>query len=347
MLKYNKISEYSYQILYLFTNDNFYHEDIIQEAKIYEQLNSCISICDLYKPLRLKEIDYLLESNDLRNYNIAFDHLYECVNSDCSFNRNNTCIRTKFEKKVSTYLIDKFDINVLFYNSYMLLQELNMILQNKNHISEIHLVDIYYQSIGARDEYCPGKNYNRIEESLFQFMQFLKINNVQSKVYLHVNPIQFTNCGFFNKCIDLILGIDMYYNCDMGIMKKYEIEFIAEKLLKNDGKLIICQNFEDQMEISEYIINPCHKLELTELTDYVQKKYYWKYRFENILSKIYYPMILFGLYISFIINPCHKLELTELTDYVQKKYYWKYRFENILSKIYYPMILFGLYISFI
>src|SRR3984885_11337839 len=133
MLKYNKISEYSYQILYLFTNDNFYHEDIIQEAKIYEQLNSCIC--------------------------------------------------TKFEKKVSTYLIDKFDINVLFYNSYMLLQELNMILQNKNHISEIHLVDIYYQSIGARDEYCPGKNYNRIEESLFQFMQFLKINNVQSKVY--------------------------------------------------------------------------------------------------------------------------------------------------------------------
>lgn len=235
------------------------------------------------------------------------NYISECCDPTCVYFRGKTNIRERFEKKIVELAFDKDNIKILFYGSYFLYQELQILHLIGHKISEIHLTDYAYENF---------MDNNDLILCFEQFLSYIKENKLNIRVYVHSDPNKLKNSIYFKRRFDIVCGIDIDYilgnNDNRPIIKE-----ISRNTLRIDGTMCVSQNCLDQVDLSCYGIMDNGDISLNITTDFVKEPYYYKYILINIYSKLYYPF-------SF--------------DY-------PFSFRNPFSS-YYPVNLLGLAISF-
>jgi hypothetical protein len=235
--------------------------------------------------------------DDIRNLTklaSPYDYIEECSDDKCIYSRSISTIRTLFEKRITNFSKNKDKLNVLFIGSYMLLQELKILMMLKNNISEIHLADNAYKEFNS----SPTNKYNILFK---QFFNFVRDHNLTTKIYVHTNPLDLCNSVIFKQRFDIIAGIDFDYADQNHLINRENIKKIASITLKTNGRLFISQHFQDMVDISEYEYDSNNNINIVRVTDLAKNKYYLKYMSENIFEKFVYPLLITGMITSIII----------------------------------------------
>ncbi|XWV24503.1 putative ORFan [Tupanvirus deep ocean] len=233
------------------------------------------------------------KKDDLNNVS-TFKHITECSDPDCAYTRNKTNIRDHFEKRI-VGASNKFkNLKILFYGSFLLYQELKLVLLLNGHISEVHFTDYAYKNILTNND----MNYVAAFEEFFKFLNSKKIN---IKVYIHTDPDKLATSLIFRRRFDIICGIDIDYvkgnTNNRPIMKK-----IAENTLSINGLMYVSQNYIDQMDLCCYEISSDGKIKLTHTEDFVKDNYYQKYWVQSLMDKIKYPIAFIGVMCGFLLS---------------------------------------------
>ncbi len=236
--------------------------------------------------LNLKRNSDLL-SNDYTMIS-QFEHITECCDPTCIYTRYKTTVREKFEEKIVKSCEHKTNLKFLFYGSFLLYQELKLILLLADQLSEIHFTDYAYEDLASKDD------DNRYILALSEFMSFIHKEKINVRVYVHTNPDKITQSTILRRRFDIICGIDIDYTNgetnNRPIMKK-----IAEHTLKINGKMLMSQHFIDQVDLCCYEISSKGFVQLIKTEDYVKPSYYNKYWYQNILCKLDFANSLVGL----------------------------------------------------
>ncbi|XWV25735.1 putative orfan [Tupanvirus soda lake] len=232
------------------------------------------------------------ENTDLDNVS-TFKHISECSDPDCAYTRNKTNIREHFEKKIIGASNKFKNLKILFYGSFLLYQELKLVLLLNNHISEVHFTDYAYKNISTNNDI----NYVAAFE---EFMKFINSKKMDIKVYIHSDPDKLANSLMFKRRFDIICGIDIDYvkgNVNnRPIMKK-----IAENTLGINGLMYVSQNYIDQIDLCCYEISNDGKIVLVNTEDFVKDDYYQKYWLQSIMDKVKYPLAFIGAICSIVV----------------------------------------------
>jgi hypothetical protein len=292
MLQFNIIEESSYRVL---TYRKKPHKNNIIHTKNLNQQ---------YEPIFSNQFSKLsgnIDTNHIRDSgfdyavanNIKFCHVSECSDSDCVYSREKTNIRERFENKILNIAQKKNNIKILFYGSFLLYQELRILLLLGNKISEIHLTDYAYKNfLNNKDE-----SYILV---FSEFIRYVESHKWNIKFYIHSDPDKLKNSIIFQRRFDIVCGIDIDYvkgnTNNRPIMKD-----IAENTLKINGVMFMSQHNLDQVDLCRYEITCNGKIKLVSTEDFVKKEYYLKYMAQDMLCKLYYPFSFIGLFFSAII----------------------------------------------
>ena len=224
-----------------------------------------------------------------------FKHISECIDPKCVYTRNLTNIRERFEKKIVEKSNKNTKLNILFYGSFLLYQELKLILILKHQLAEVHFTDYAYKNI------LTNRNDNYVD-AFTELMEFINVQNLNIKMYIHTDPDKLVDSLMFHKRFDIICGIDIDYshgnNNNRPIMKN-----IAKNTLRNIGVMYLSQHNLDQVDLCCYEIASDGNVVLTSTEDFVKPDYYNKYWIQSLFDKLQYPINFIGLaYSAFLIN---------------------------------------------
>jgi hypothetical protein len=220
------------------------------------------------------------DDNDTKQNTVTaeFKYVTECEDPTCIYTRNKTKIREKFEEKIFDSCQKKRNLKILFYGSFLLYQELKIILLLADQISEIHFTDYAYKNI--------LKNKN--EQLIFafdEFMQYIYKEKINVQVYIHTNPERICESHTLRRRFDVVCGIDIDYA--KGVTNNRPImRRIAEHALKIDGKMFLSQHNIDQLDLCCYKITAQGNIKLVRTEDYVKAEYYKKYWLQNLAKKL-------------------------------------------------------------
>jgi len=224
-------------------------------------------------------------SKNIKNLN----HISECSDSNCVYFRPKFNTRDRFEKKIYQQTVGKTNIKILFYGSFLLYQELNILFLLGDKISELHFTDYAYKQILEEN--------NETNKYLLAFNEFTDLVhkiNPHSRIYVHTNPDELIASTMFQRRFDIICGIDIDYTQNntnnRPIMKQ-----IANTTLKIDGIMIMSQHNLDQVDLCHYEIMENGIIKLIYTEDFVKNPYYNLYKTKYMLGYLYYPLNLFGL----------------------------------------------------
>lgn len=216
----------------------------------------------------------------------VFNYIRECTDQYCIYTRAKTNIRIRFEDKI-TASDNKAGLNILFYSSYLLQQELTLITKLKHKINEVHFTDIAYHDLINN---CNSDIYRAFAE----FCYYIQVEDYDIRIYVHCDPHVLTISPNFSRRMDIICGIDIdyiYHNMDnRDIMKK-----IAFNTMKIDGYMIISQNNMDLVDLCRYELDSNGDVMITHTEDFVKPGYYRNYWIQYILDKLKYPVAIGGL----------------------------------------------------
>ena len=242
---------------------------------------------------RLSEWDTLR----LQITNIDLDHIIECSQYCCMYNRSKFRTRAHFEEKIKEVINNinsknNRKVNIMFYNSYLLYQELKIILLHHDKIGDIHLFDMAYKQFELDDN-------NKYHLCFEQFLSTLNLNGIFNKVIIHTNQSTFTKTQLMEKKIDLIGAIDI--DSVYGIIERKDIKDISKHLLNDNGSVVISQNFTDQLDICHYKIDTCRTVNIEKTNDYVKPEFYKIQLLKYLLDWFIHPLFFFN-FIFYVYN---------------------------------------------
>lgn len=222
----------------------------------------------------------------------------ECSDPTCIYSRKYTNLRDRFEKKIFMSVINKNKISILFYGSFLLYQELNILKLIGDKISEIHITDYAYK--------------NFLEDNKTQFIDaFLALSKhvlsrkLDINIYVHCDPEKLINNLTFRRRLDIICGIDIDYS--FGVTDNRPVmKAIAENTLKIDGIMYLSQHNLDQVDLCRYELAEFGRINLVQTDDFVKPDYYIKYKLNDILQRTLYYLNIFvplSLSLAFYGNP--------------------------------------------
>lgn len=219
---------------------------------------------------------------------IASKYITECSNNDCIYNRNKTKLRQKFQNKIIKFANNKKNIKILFFGSFLLLQELIITRLLNKKVTEVHFVDYAY------------KNFLKDNIFIATFTEFIDWTikyDLDIKIYIHTNPEHLIISTFCKKRFDIISGIDFYSETvyDDNCIKK-----IAINTLNETGMMFLSQNRLNLIDILCYQIRHKH-IELVKAVDYLKTEYYYSYKSQYLLAQLLRPYNFFIIVIPFLI----------------------------------------------
>lgn len=219
-----------------------------------------------------------------------FNYISECSDPRCVYTRKKTNMRERFENKILKRAQKKHNIKILFFGSFLLLQELKILLLINDRVSEVHLTDYAYQNFLY-------KNDNSYIMAFKEFIEFIKKQKWNINVYVHSDPEELKNSIMFQRRFDIICGIDIDYS--KGKLDNRPImKMIAENTLKIDGIMYVSQHNLDQVDLCQYRIENNGKIKLINAEYFVKKEYYVKYMLQNLFYKLYHTFSFTGLFFS-------------------------------------------------
>lgn len=224
-----------------------------------------------------------LDNDDAKQFN----YITECSDPTCVYTRDKTVVRDKFEEKIVNFCQKKTNLKFLFYGSFLLYQELKIILLLADQVSEIHFTDYAYKDMLT--------NNNRYILAFNEFMEYIHREKINIRVYIHTDPDKIYKSTILRRRFDIVCGIDIDYTKgninNRPIMKK-----IAEHVLKIDGQMYLSQHSLDQVDLCCYEISSKGIIQLIRTEDYVKKKYYNKYWCQNLVQKIRFAHSFVGIF---------------------------------------------------
>jgi hypothetical protein len=221
----------------------------------------------------------ILVKSSMHNY------ISECTDNRCVYTRNISRLRTIYESKIISFCKNKQKINILFYGSHKLLQEVVILEKIYNSIDEIHLVDSAYEK------------FSEFVHTFRYFTNRIYSLNPNIKIYIHYDLSLLLNDTNMSNKIDIIGGIDIDYvhNKFNHFEHRNCIVMTAKKILKATGLMILSQHFFDLVDISEYRFNYENKLVPCVISEYVKplfydilKKYSIQTKSCNLIRKVYH-----------------------------------------------------------
>jgi hypothetical protein len=280
---------------------------------------------ELYKDNRLKTLYQSLSKGTIPK--IPFNVLYECYDPQCIYSRHVSHIRTIMEEKMvhlSKKLTENKKINVLFFSSYLLLQEIKIILSMGKMINEVHITDYTYKKLFNTDS---GNIYYL---GILQFLLVLNYYQIKPELYVHTDPKKIKKLDWMKNRLDLIFGVDIddinhpcYYT--RNLILSLSIFGLREK-----GKILISQNFLDLVDITIYSKNHEY-MKIIDVEHYV-KLSFWKHFLRNNII-----FILMGiLFLLSFLNQSYGLFLISLMMSLvgiifQRKYFFYKKIRHIKS----------------
>lgn len=231
----------------------------------------------------LTESNTFLQKETLHTLKNKYKNIKECSDPICKFNRQYTNIREIFEKKIMEDVKKKNFINILFYASYLLWQEVTILLPIIEKVKEIHLFDIAYA-----DLFSSKVNNLNNKDCLLAINQFVHLvknlkNNID--IYVHTDPTYLKTGFLFKRRFDIVCGIDMDFfkgNFDYFSLLKE----IASHSLKINGSLYQSQSKIDLLEISKYKISFKGFLIIDSIEHFVFETFYLIYRLNVFAYKL-------------------------------------------------------------
>lgn len=290
----------------------------------------------------------LIDLSGLISEFYTLKYLHEC---DCdTYSRKVNNFRQLHAKKIYCEVEKKQNVKILFYNCYLLLHELYIILSIHEYVDEIHLTDNIYSNIFNSDYVTNISGYIDVREleninlenntnariilALFEFLSIIKKHNVNSKIYIHINPNKIIKDTFYYHYFDVISAIDFLDNNEYYVthenVKNKNISFIHNifGIVSTIDIIQQCEIYKFMMVLLKHNAVSVIGINSYEISDirciyifrYNEINCGLSYEIENYILKNYYTNIATKLVISFfsIIYSCvHKLEY--LLDY--DKYY--------------------------
>lgn len=214
--------------------------------------------------------------NSSKMLNNCFQYIRECHNEDCVYNRKLTTLREKYQDKILKLVNEKTNIKILFFGSFLLLQELIILVLLGNRVSEVHFSDYAYAN------FLKNKTFTM---AFAEFLEHTINHNLNVKIYIHSNPEQLKNSKFCKERFDIISGID-FDDGALGNIKN--IKEIASNTLKKNGIMLLSQNREDLVDISYYQIKN-NRISLIKIVEYIKPQYYYYYWLQYQLMQLLRP----------------------------------------------------------
>lgn len=269
----------------------------------YHQINESSFLLELTnsEPIRMT-IDELSDPKRINKINMAhydstydlvknpidpMDHIYECSLPLCIFTRTDTNIRERFEKKIIDFARNRNHIKILFFSSFMLFQELKILMMLNTHIDEIHFTDYAYHD-------WKNESDNKYHIAFKQFMQFIRSNRLKTSVIVHLVPDLLRTSHMWHKQFDIIAGIDIdvIISESRGHFRNRKIiTDMASVALKSDGMMCVSQHFKDLVDLSHYAISKNATI-LKNIDMFVKPPYYKKYLLQSWLMLLIHPYVL-------------------------------------------------------
>lgn len=279
MAKYHDLGNRSMQIVIEENTDN--------DTNIYFDYLRRIKIDDLNDVQRLENLfsshEKHTNTQTIPNIpNFPLDHIYECANTNCIFSRRNTKLRTIYENKLLAHVKNSNNVNILFYGSYMLFQELKIIMSCGNKLKEIHFTDTVYKNFST-------DSYNKFNIAFCQLSSYIKSHGIDAKIYLHRDPNILKRNKYLSGRFDIISGIDVDFSTHTHNNRDLILE-IAKNTLKIDGKILISQAFVDMVDIALYQMDANNNLYEAFADEFVRPHFYNRYYFENKVGKALYVL---------------------------------------------------------
>lgn len=228
-----------------------------------------------------------------------FKYISECNSVNCIYNRSLTNIRSKFESVVLN-LSNKSNIKILFYGSFMLYQELQIIMKLKNRLKEIHFTDAMYSNMFNEDEnyFYKKPTDNKYISAFSELLFYLSNNKIFVPIYIHTDPSKLAYTEFFKKRFDYVVGIDIDYIYPGNKIDNFDImKNISINTIIDSGHMVISQNFKDLVDISIYKKNN-KSIQLLKSYMYIKKEYILKNRIIRLFKKSQFSLSVLGLTLS-------------------------------------------------
>jgi hypothetical protein len=269
--------------------------------------------------LQFKEIEkssyrIYLKKNTKADYTMdekqyCFKYINECCHPKCVYTRTRTNMRERFENFILRTNKKKTGLNILFYGSFLLYQELKLVLMLNSQLTEIHFTDYAYKNLLTNQDHTYINVFT-------EFMEYISARKLNTKVYIHSDPDKLNKSIMFHRRLDIICGIDIDYvydkNNNRSIMKE-----IARNMLNIDGVMYMSQHDLVQVDLCCYEISNNNSVILVSTEDFVKPNYYTKYWIKNFFNKIYYPISIIGLLGTlFLIKKSPILAIIASTYYV-------------------------------
>lgn len=244
-------------------------------------------------------------SNTRESFNISY--LFECTDPSCIYSRSITNMRERFENKIVNETINKNNITVLFFGSFLLYQEFQILKKLGDKISEIHLTDYAYENFLSDSD-------NKFIMAFHEFIDYIIFNSWNINVYIHNDPDRLKHNLTLKRRFDVICGIDIdsIYKLNNRIIMKE----IATETLKIDGIMIVSQHNLDQVDLCHYEIISNGTVKLISTEDFVKPAYLTKYMLQYTLHKLFFPLNLLGFVLA-----CLSLKNTPLSALIIGPYY--------------------------
>jgi ASC-1-like (ASCH) protein len=161
------------------------------------------------------------------------DYLAECKDENCVFNREKHMFRSLYEDNMKKQI--KAGDKVLFFNSFHLLQECILLEQIDVELSEIHIYDKYYVNYDT----------HTLKMIFTQFCnKLIKLGHGKTKVYVHYTKESLKTINDIN-----VLGAVDYCVGNDTLTCYQELCWVARTVLKEDGLMIACQHWNDQVDV--------------------------------------------------------------------------------------------------
>ena len=162
-----------------------------------------------------------------------FKYISECSNINCIFTRSITDLRQRFEDQIVAECKSMNRVSLLFYSSFLLLNQLNIMKDAYEHVEEIHLVDYVYQDIFS-SQINSSLNINDVIGAITEFSNYVLSKNSSIRIYIHTDPFNIKNNIMMFRRVDIVSAIDTGYSThnydDLKIIKE-----ISNHVLKSSG----------------------------------------------------------------------------------------------------------------
>lgn len=251
-----------------FGNNNIYRTKVLIRNKTLEHTRAPIIDKWLDNPHDSDNATEICKLEMRRTHGDTMHYfLSECTDPNCIYSRSRSKLRYLYEDIIVSHCISRERVNIMFYASHNLLQELIILKKIAHCVDEVHLVDLSYENV---DNYYNAFTF---------FSSEIRRINPYIKIYHHHNLLLLEGNRLFLHRIDLIGGIDIDYihNKFDHLVHRRLIHKIANYVLKIGGKLIISQHFNDIVDMAEYQQNSQYLLVPVTINDFVKPDFYYDY----------------------------------------------------------------------